>query len=709
MRVVAFDTETDLIRPGLHAPPLVCVTYQSPGEEARIVHVSEAEPLLRAWLLDPQVRLVGHNVAYDLAVVAEAFPHLRDLIFRAYDADRITDTMIRQWLLDNASGCFRGRVGPKGVWIPFEYTLEALAKRMAGMRLQKDGWRLSYGNFRDVPLARWAEHARTVQADARERVVEREAALAAWRAASPKAKEVKALEKEIEGLKEMIASPPEQCIVYPLDDARATLAVYAAQEQFVNPYLADQHRQARAYFALHLSSVWGLRTDAPGVDWLRKTIAAELEELEDELKLAGLVKPDGVRDTKAAKARMVEVCRAEKMSIPRTDAHAEGGGKCRNAAGDPVPDGDDACVEHVCLDSDACERSEDELLLDYSRLTTLKKVLSNDVEALAGGVRYPVHTRYAFAATGRTTSSKPNIQNQSKREGIREAFIPRPGMLFAECDFPSLELYTLAQCCVSWLGYSKLAEALNGGLDPHLWFAASMLGIPYDEAKRRLDADPEVTKARQLAKPANFGFPGGMGIGKFIQATRKQMGRKKFAALFGETYEEQEKKVRELKDQWRAAWPEMGAYFARVEGLIDEDVGRARSVETLFTGRVRGNATYCATANNGFQALGADCAKSAAWLLARACYVDRTSALYGSRVVAFVHDEFIAEVKDDHRAHDAAYELARLMAVGANHYLPDVPIPVGKMEPVLMRRWAKSAKTVHDERGRLSVWMPAAA
>jgi DNA polymerase-1 len=683
---LAFDTETERIRPACLAPRLVCVTYQRPGAEPQIVNANDAEPLIRGWLLDTSLILVGQNVAYDLGVIAAAFPHLIPLIFAAYDADRITDTMIRAWLLDTAAGALRGRPGPKGRWIKYVYDLESLASRCAGMKLQKDGWRMSYGRFLDAPLSGWVERARQVQAEGRERLVEREATLAGWRAAKPKGLEVKALEKEIEGLREMVASSPEQCLRYPLDDARATLAVYLAQEKHARPYLADQYRQARAYFALHLQSAWGLRTDEHGVEVLRRETKAELDEIEEELKLLGLVKPDGVRDTKRAKARMIEVCRRDGLVIPRTDAHE----RC---------EAEDACEEHVCLDADACEATEDDVLMAYSRLSTLKKILTNDIEALSKGVMYPVHTRYGFAATGRTTSSKPNIQNQSKREGMREAFIPREGMLFAECDYPQLELYCLAQCCMSWLGRSKLADVLNSGLDPHLVVAARILGMTYEEAKKH-KARPDVDKARAFAKIANFGFPGGLGIDSTVSYARKSMLKAAFDAL-GFNAEV----ARMLKETWLDSYPEMSEYFARVNGLIDEDTGRG-TVETLFTGRIRGGATYCAACNCGFQALGSDCAKRAAWLIARACYAEPRSPLFGSRPVAFVHDEFILEVANGPTAHDAAYELARLMVEGANPYLPDVPIPTAKMEPVLMTRWSKWAKTVLDANGRLTPWLP---
>jgi len=412
---LAFDTETSLIRPALYAPPLVCVTSQRLGEDARIEHHTTAEATVQGWLEDPSLIIIGHNVAYDMGVLAERYPALRALIFKAYDEDRVTDTQIRQQLLDIAAGIYRRKHLGKGVFVKQEYNLEALAKRCAGMELQKDAWRMSYAEFLDVPMSGWDARAVEVQADARERVIELRRQLGEWQDAGVRSDDAscKALEKEIKGLDDMIASHPSQCRTYPLDDARATLAVYMAQEKHAVPYLADQYRQARAAFALHLSSAWGVRTDEAGVEILRKEVSADLEDAEETLREAGIVRPNGTRDTKAAKARMIEVCRADKRPIPRTDGHAEQG-KCKKADGTKVPDGDDACEEHVSLDGDSCEVSDDDILIAYAELSTLKKVLSNDVEALSKGTMWPVHTRYGLAETGRTTSSKPPLQNWAR-------------------------------------------------------------------------------------------------------------------------------------------------------------------------------------------------------------------------------------------------------------------------------------------------------
>lgn len=403
MRVIAWDTETALIRPAQQVPTLVCLTWQERGTASpSIVDAAHAEPILRAWLKDPDVQLVGHNVAYDMAVIAEAFPALRPLVFAAYETNRVTCTMLRQMLLDIASGVYRGRHVGKGIFIKLTYHLEDLAERCAGFELKKDAWRLSYCYFIDVPLAQWPARAAEVQAHARVRVGD----LMQRLETEP---DNKTLAKEVEGLQEMIAGPTARVTDYPLDDARATLLVWEAQERHAG-WLADQYRQAYAAFALNLSSAWGLRTDEVGVEVLRAEVTEQLVEVEEDLREAEIVRPNGTRDTKAAKRRMIDVCKRDGITLRRTDGHATEG-KCKKLDGTKVPDGADECEEHVCLDDDACTATEDPILILYAELSTLKKVLGNDVEALAKGIAYPIHTRYGLAETGRTTSSKPNIQN----------------------------------------------------------------------------------------------------------------------------------------------------------------------------------------------------------------------------------------------------------------------------------------------------------
>ena len=144
------------------------------GGEAGICDASQAKVLLEAWLRNPNILLVGANVAFDMAVICEAWPDLRPLVFDAYNNDRVTDVQHRQRLLDIAGGVYKGKLVGKDIWIPHRYDLASLAKRCAGMDLQKDEWRLSYGEFIGVPLEEWPAHALVVQAKAKDTLAELE-------------------------------------------------------------------------------------------------------------------------------------------------------------------------------------------------------------------------------------------------------------------------------------------------------------------------------------------------------------------------------------------------------------------------------------------------------------------------------------------------------------------------------------------------------
>jgi hypothetical protein len=709
---IAFDTETALIRPALLAPSMTCLTYARTVEDPNILHALDgAHDWLGEHLSDPSVLLVGQNVEFDSTVICAEFPDLIQLVFDAYKNNRITCTKKRQQLLDIAGGVYRGRPGRDGCWIVHKYDLDALSKKHLGKPLIKDGWRYSYAEFRDVPLHRWVEHARLVQARCAARLQELEGlsllpfSEKALEDAGWVPFEIECLEKEIKSLQAIVADVPEGAIRYPLEDASTTLGVFLSQEKHAE-YLRDQYRQAFAYFVLYLSSAWGLRTSPEGVASLKAQLEEAYEEIEGDLKELGLVRANGVRDMKLIKATMVEACREFALPLRRTEGHAKKGA--------PPCEAGDACEKHVSLDSDACEAvvqaaelvGGDTPFLDYAEFVGLGKMLKNDCKMLEAGTVYPVHTHYDLAETGRTTSSKPNIQNlntgrvknkkskaQSLRHCVRQAFVPRPGKVFFQADYPQLELYTLAQCCVSWLGFSELAALLNAGHDPHLAMAAKICGITYDEAaanKKREDVD----HARQIGKVFNFGKPGGLGNKKLIIWARKTYG-----VVMTET------ECADYTAQWHATLPEMRAYFARVNAMFGEHQERC-SVETLWTERHRGAATYCAACNNGFQALGVDCAKFGLCLIGEAQYAEPSSPMFGSRTVAFVHDEIIGECADDSKAHDVAFECARLMCVGANKLLPDVPIKVEKMEPTLMRVWSKEAKQTWDSNRRLIPWSP---
>ena len=298
--------------------------------------------------------------------------------------------------------------------------------------------------------------------------------------------------------------------------------------------------------------------------------------------------------------------------------------------------------------------------------------------------------------TGRTRCSNPPIKQLPKHHdpvGIRRAFVPRPGFVYANDDYSTLELRALAQVCLWLFGQSKMADALHEGLDLHYMLAAWQLGVPYDEVKNH----PEAKTRRQLSKAANFGFPGGLGAASFITYARK---------AFGVTITVPE--ARDLKRQWLAAWPEARLYFDYIGDRCARS-GDSFTALQFKSGRLRGGVGYCDGCNTFFQGLAADGAKAAMFYASQECYTGTSeiwtgsepSPLHGSRIVSFMHDVLLVECPED-RAPEAAARLSEVMIAGMECYIPDVPITTGGA--TLTRRWLTDAEPVFDAGGRLTIF-----
>ena len=658
-RVVAFDTETALIAPNLGAPPMACLTWQLVGGAPQIVGATDAcEALLREWLCDEDTLLIGHHTPYDMGVICAQWPGLMPLVFDAYADGRVSDTKIREILLDISEGQYRKSYEVGGKTHARDYSLASIAKRRLGWHLPKDGWRMRYGEFVGVPVSEWLQHASNLRDLAIARVEEIDA--------MPLGKVRSDLEKtdEVKDLRAIALGDVAEVLEYPKRDAQATLAVWQSQ----GSEIVDERAQCKYAWWLHLMSCAGLRTLPGSADRFQQAIEADFDQLQIILQKNGLVKANGVRDTKAAQARMLAVC-------------TEAGIEPKLTAGGAFQ-----------LGEDACETSGDLLLQWYAEFAKAKKALSTDAKMIEAGGHYVVHTRFGLAETGRTTSSKPNIQNLSSRPGVRECFAPREGYVFAQADYSGLELCTLAQVCLRLFGFSKLAAAINSGQDVHLAMAAAILKTTYEEVYVRR-GELEIKSMRKLAKVANFGFPGGLGAA----------GARIYAMRAPYKLDLSEAEATKLKRDWLETWPEAREYFEYVKNLPKSqtsDRGPTSTLRQVFSGRIRGNCMYTEAANSLFQGLGSDATKTAGFALSFACYCDKKSVLYGSVPVAYVYDEFLIEVPEL-RGHECAQEMARIMVEAANTFLPDVPV---KTEPLLMRVWSKKAEPVYVD-GRLVPWV----
>lgn len=619
--MIAFDTETFRIRPGRLAPPLVCLSWWA-SEGGKLLSATEAEGFIVGTLAHGE-QLVGHNVAFDLAVLAAHDESLLPLIFDALQNDQITDTGIRQKLIDIAVGVHKKWRDPStGKVAESQYSLATLVKRHFGEHLEKeDTWRLRYEELAEVPIAAWPAKARQ----------------------------------------------------YAQDDAMWTYKVWEAQEG--SEYLKDQYRQTRAAWWLHLMSCHGLRTNAAAIDELSRNTQATYDEAMALCKEHGLVRSNGTRDTKKTKVRMESACASLGVEPKRTD---KGG---------------------ISLDEEACTTVNDSVLEAYSRVSSLMNVIKNQIPQLRNGLVTPIQPSYdSLIATGRTavkgySDNAPTngyqIQNVRRLPGIRECFHPRDGHWLLGADYDGMELKTWAQVCMWVVGFSKLGEAINSGKDPHAMLGADLLGLEYEEMKEHLSRkDKSAKDGRQFAKVGNFGFQGGMGVNSFRNHAREQYRMYKTEA-----------ECHVLREKWRSRWSENYEYFEWINSQLHCDLA---DVKHFRSDRHRGQIRYTVACNTFFQGLAADAIKHAGFHIARECYVEKDSPLYGCRPVIFAHDEFILEVPASLSvARPAAARLVEVMCARAGEWLPDVP-PTAS--PTLMTHWSKNADPVFDDTGELVPW-----
>lgn len=321
------------------------------------------------------------------------------------------------------------------------------------------------------------------------------------------------------------------------------------------------------------------------------------------------------------------------------------------------------------------------------------------------------------------------VQLLPRGMGIRECIVARPGYVLASVDYGGLELVTHAQSCLWIVGWSKLAEWINreGASAAHAALGAQLAGLPFEEYKSRMKKEKFLKDCRQAAKPANFGFPGGMGAAKLVLQQRKSgpnttgadgkiykglrfcivmdgatsCGTRKITEYKGRPLPPTCAHCIECAERLRATWfktfPENKIYFEHVNDTLEA----SGEVVQHVSQRVRGGLEFCAAANGYFQGLAADGAKLALCRVAREQYVNRGTALFGTRTILFAHDELVVEMPES-IAHEAANRVSEVMVQAMREFCPDVAV---EAPPALMRRWYKNAEPTF-ENGRLVPWEP---
>jgi DNA polymerase-1 len=313
-------------------------------------------------------------------------------------------------------------------------------------------------------------------------------------------------------------------------------------------------------------------------------------------------------------------------------------------------------------DSDVLEKLSKEYpvtakIIEYREL---KKLATTYVDALprlvnAKTKRLHTHFNQTVAATGRLSSTNPNLQNipirTEKGNAIREAFVASPGHVLVSADYSQIELRILAHITED----PALIRAFNEDVDIHSLTASEVFGVPLDKV------DGEM---RRKSKAINFGIAYGMGA--YTLAENLNIPRAESKQII-DTYFDRFKNVK--------LYMKNSIERAKEQGHVDSIFGRRRYVPEIFNkSQMIVKFGERIAINSPMQSSASDIVKKAMIAVDRLKYP----------MLLQVHDELIFEVKES-EVEQATKEIKALME---NVVTLNVPLKVNI-------GWAKSWKDAH--------------
>ncbi|UYG07462.1 DNA polymerase I [Halomonas sp. M4R1S46] len=285
-----------------------------------------------------------------------------------------------------------------------------------------------------------------------------------------------------------------------------------------------------------------------------------------------------------------------------------------------APSTAEAVLEELALDYPLPK-----VIMEHRGLSKLRSTYTDKLPKLVNKATGRLHTSYhqAVTATGRLSSSDPNLQNIPIRteEGrrIRQAFVARPGYRIVAADYSQIELRIMAHLS----GDKGLLAAFAEGRDIHAATAAEVFGV----ALSKVSGDQ-----RRSAKAINFGLIYGMsawGLGRQLHIDRNQ----------AQTY----------IDRYFDRYPGVARYMERIraqaadDGFVETVFGRRLYLPEIHSqNRARRQGAERTAINAPMQGTAADIIKRA--------MIDVDAWLQGqdmdAMMVMQVHDELVFEVKE---------------------------------------------------------------
>ncbi len=658
MAYVAIDFETYLISNEFPIPKPVCLSWAEKDKSGLLIGKDMGSFLKDK--LENKVLLIAHNATFELLVIYEHFPALRDLLIEHLDSGLFFCTMLYQQLLDNLSKKETGDKSLAGLLLKY------YNKDISEDKKNPNAWRLRYNELDGINLSDWPKEAKD----------------------------------------------------YAISDSIYAKNVYETQNRTNENIIYKTH--IFASFVLNLFASRGMLINKDRVKLLDEEICNILNPTYEQLESQGFMK----RDKKGKLSKNVKILQEyigdNFDKLMKTDKGA-------------------IQVSGEAFDFYQLEK-EDEIIKMFKAIGQYEKAKTAFVARLKTADPV-IRTSYnAIVRSGRTSSrasnTYPSVNIQQQPRGlkgvtwdIRNCYVPRPGFKLVTIDYNNLELLSCAHQTYSHFGYGNMHDIINSGNQPtdlHSVFACELMS---SDTKRNISYDEFIKNKkedgwkgyRSKGKPVTLGVPGGMGYdtirtqfnkegiklpfgiiqkcqyevvarrlihkyeGEFPNIRVKRTGKREWSVVCDE--------IVKLKKILFKLYPELALFLKEGHkqfltgdsGWVKNDFGEWEQepyykYKTL--GVERDFCTYTAFCN-GFlmQAPSAVGAKKAGVNLFKEYrHSDEVFAL------AFIHDEYIFEIKDNNNLQTHVDRCAEIMIDSMKGVLPSVRIAV---ESEVKDYWAK--------------------
>ncbi|MFQ1021881.1 DNA polymerase I [Avibacterium paragallinarum] len=404
----------------------------------------------------------------------------------------------------------------------------------------------------------------------------------------------------------------EQASEYAAEDADITMKLH----QTLWPELAQTESLVKLFDDIEMPLVGVLsRIERNGVLVDSETLLAQSQEISEKLTaLESQVHQAAGENFNLASTKQLQEILFEKLGLPIIAKTPKG-----------APSTNEEVLEELAQQGHIVPK----LLIEHRGLAKLKSTYTDKLPLMINPRTGRIHTSYhqAVTATGRLSSSDPNLQNIPIRneEGrrIRQAFIAREGYKIIAADYSQIELRIMAHLSQD----QGLISAFQQGKDIHRSTAAEIFGVPLDEV---------TSEQRRSAKAINFGLIYGMsafGLSRQLGIPRGDA--QKYMDLYFQRYPGVQTFMTDIREK------------AKQQGYVETLFGRRLYLpEIQSSNAMRRKGAERVAINAPMQGTAADIIKRAMIAIDSAIAQDPNIAM-----IMQVHDELVFEVNAEQVAH----------------------------------------------------------